>query len=59
VVPRINWEQKVQEDGLSYYKLDGLKWTENTKIDPDYYWNEDACVCITQSAEKEIMEATW
>jgi hypothetical protein len=40
----MNWEKKVQEDGLSYYNLDGLKWTDNTKIDPDYYWNEDACV---------------
>ena len=29
-VPRRNWRNKVVADGLSYYNLDGIKWSEKS-----------------------------
>lgn len=37
--PRPNFESSVFEAGLSFYNLEGLRWTPNQK-DVDFYWNE-------------------
>jgi hypothetical protein len=44
ITPRPNWEYEVVKDGLSYYNLEGLRWTNNMKVDGDFYWNEAACL---------------
>ena len=56
---RPKWEEKVKNDGLSYYNLEGLKWSTNEKADADCYWNEEGYAEITQKSEKEILEATF
>ena len=55
--PRTNWKRKVVSDGLSYYNLDGIRWSQDTECNT--YWNEEGSVQISLKAEKEIIEATF
>jgi len=49
--PRDNWEEKVKEDGLTFYHLPGLSWEESSSYSTDRrhdkYWNEEGSIKIS------------
>lgn len=56
ITPRADLQEKALWTTVLYVEEDALRWSE---CEYDWYWNEEGQVELSQTADKELMEATF